>query len=233
MIVPSTIRPCIDWALAHATLFQTNAAQIGLSAGQATTFKNATLGADTAYTSRETAAQAARAATLTQNTAVDALRTAAADTLRVIKAFAEASANPAAVYAIAQIPPPAAPSPRPAPGQPFDFKVTLNPSGSVTLKWKCPNPAGSTGTVYHVYRSVGGGGPVDLGTIGVRSFTDETVPASAAGVGAVYIVQAQRADLLGEPSLPLTVLFGIGGSGAIMITSATSGSTPVPIRNAA
>jgi hypothetical protein len=229
-IVPERLRDAIDFCLVHGNVWQANAALIGLSAAQATAFKAAASSADTAYVARENAANAARAATVNQAGAVAAMRTSAADMLRSIKAFAEASANPSAVYAIAQIPPPATPSPRPAPGQPTDFKVSLNPGGSITLKWKCPNPAGSTGTVYHVYRRIGGvEGPVsDLGTIGVREFTDDTVPSSAGGVGVVYIVQAQRADLVGPASLPMTVQFGVGGGGGggIVITSAFAGTGP-------
>ncbi len=234
-IVPANIRPAIDFCLVHATVWQANALAIGITAGQATAFKNAATAADTSFVARENAANAAKAATVNQASAVSAMRISAADTLRSIKAFAEASANPAAVYAIAQIPPPAVPSPRPAPGQPTDFKVNLNPGGSITLKWKCPNPAGSTGTVYHVYRRIGGAeSPVtDLGTIGVREFTDETVPSSAGGVGVVYIVQAQRAELLGAASLPMTVQFGVGGGGSLAITAAFTGAGPVQVKNAA
>lgn len=237
-IVPDKIREAIDWALAHNSVFLANAASIGLSSGQSTAFKNAALAADAAFSARENAANTARAATLNQNAAVSAMRIVASDTLRAIKAFAEAQANPSAVYALAQIPPPAAPSPRPAPGQPTDFKVTLNPGGSIGLRWKCRNPEGTTGTVYHVFRRVGGpdATPTDLGTVGVREFTDNSVPSSAAASGVTYVVQAQRAELMGEPSLPLTVQFGSGGSGSgggFSIASATSGGVEVPIKNAA
>ncbi|XVJ58467.1 MAG: hypothetical protein HEQ23_03330 [Tepidisphaera sp.] len=234
-IMPDRIRDAIDFCLVRGNVWQANAALIGLSAGQATAFKAAAASADTAYVARENAANAAKSATINQSGAVAAMRTSAADMIRSIKAFAEASANPSAVYAIAQIPPPATPSPRPAPGQPTDFKVSLNPGGSITLKWKCQNPPGSTGTVYHVYRRIGGveGPATDLGTIGVREFTDDTVPSSAGGVGVVYVVQAQRADLVGPASLPMTVQFGIGGGGSIAITSAFTGAGPVPVKNAA
>ena len=33
----------------------------------------------------------------------------------------------------------------------------LNPGGSITLKWKCPNPPGTSGTVYHVARRIADG----------------------------------------------------------------------------
>lgn len=235
-IVPHTLREAIDFCLSHATVWQNNAALLGLSAPQAASFKTATLAADAAFSAREGAAQAARAATVTQASAVAGMRTSAADTLRAIKAFAEAQANPDAVYAIAQIPPPAVPSPRPAPGQPTDFKVSLNPGGSITLKWKCPNPPGTTGTVYHVSRRIGGAeSPLtDLGVVGVRTYTDDTVPSSAGGMGVVYIVQAQRAELVGEASLPVTVQFGAGG---LSIANAFAGegaaATSIPVRNAA
>jgi hypothetical protein len=42
------------------------------------------------------------------------------------------------------------------------------------------------------------------------SFTDETIPTSAAAAGAQYIIQGQRGTLTGEPSDAVTVQFGVG-----------------------
>lgn len=179
------------------------------------------LGARAAYNAQQVAIDAARAATLTSNSSVAAMRTSAGDTIRLIRAFAETQPDPNAVYALANIPAPATPSPRPAPGTPDNFRVELTNSGAIVLKWRCRNPAGTSGTVYHVSRRIGGVGEfTDLGTIGTRTFTDDTVPSSAATQGVVYVVQAQRGDLYGEPSLPLTVTFGQGGGGLTLTLDA-------------
>ena len=45
------------------------------------------------------------------------------------------------------------------------------------------------------------------------TFTDATVPTSAAGQGAQYIIQGQRGTLLGEPSDAVVVQFGVDGGG--------------------
>ena len=73
--------------------------------------------------------------------------------MRLIRAFAESTAKPTVVYNLAQIPPPASPSPAPPPAQPTDLTVTLDASGgSLTLRWKAANPAGTSGTSYIIRR---------------------------------------------------------------------------------
>lgn len=220
-VVPSRTLEAIQFCEDHYPNFLSNAANLGLTAAQATAFKNTVTGARTAFNAQQTALDAARAATLTANSAVAAMRTSAGDTIRLIRAFAETQTNPNTVYSLANIPAPAQPAPRPAPGTPDNFKVELNNDGSITLKWRCRNPAGTTGTVYHVSRRIGGTGEfTELGTIGTRAFTDDSVPSSAATQGVVYIVQAQRGDLYGQQSLPVTVTFGQGGGGLTLTLDA-------------
>jgi hypothetical protein len=119
------------------------------------------------------------------------MRNQVADLIRQIKAYAELQANPATVYAAAQIPPPAAPTPLPAPGKPTDFAVVLNADGSVTLSWNSSDSAASSGAFFAVSRKLPGqsaftgigGAPGSTSESRRPSFTDGTVPASAAEPG--------------------------------------------------
>ena len=45
------------------------------------------------------------------------------------------------------------------------------------------------------------------------TFTDSSIPTSAAAAGAQYIIQGQRGTKIGEASDALTVQFGVDGSG--------------------
>ena len=56
-------------------------------------------------------------------------------------------------YSLASLPTPATPGPRPAPGEPTDFKVELNNDGSTNLTWSCNN-SGNAGTQYLVWRKL-------------------------------------------------------------------------------
>ena len=120
---------------------------------------------------------------------------------------------------LAQIPPPADPSPVPPPGQATDFNVTLGGGGELVLSWKAQHPAGSDRVVYFIGRKLPGESTFAIvGAVGEREFTDASVPSSAAGVGVTYQVTAQRGQVAGTPSVPITITFGIGGSG-LTITS--------------
>ena len=63
-----------------------------------------------------------------------------------------------------------------------------------------------------------------IGAVGLRKFTDQTIPLGTSSVQ--YIVTGQRGTETGLSSSPFTVHFGVGGSG-LTITSQLSGdSTP-------
>jgi len=104
---------------------------------------------------------------------------------------------------------------------PTNFQTILEPDGSVTLSWDAANASASTGTFFTISRKlpgqasfVGIGGAPGITTESRRaSFTDSTVPASAAAAGAQYIVQGFRGTRSGEPSDAVTVQFGLGEGG--------------------
>ena len=86
-----------------------------------------------------------------------------------------------------------------APGEPARFSFMLDAIGALHLKWKCPNPRGSIGTMYKIYRRIDWAGEfVFLGVSGTRSFIDQTIPAGSAAI--TYKIQAIRAKKVGPPA---------------------------------
>lgn len=236
-VLPNSVIEQIEFCEAHWPVWNVAPTTIGLSGPLVLGLKSATEAARLSFNAAQTARQASRAATTTQNGNAAIMRANVADLIRQIKAYAELQSNPATVYAAAQIPPPAAPSPAPAPGKPTDFAVVLNPDGSVTLNWASTDAAASGGAFFTISRKLPGqatfvglgGAPGTTSESRRAFFTDSTVPASAAGAGAQYIVQGFRGTRAGDPCDAVTVQFGIDGGGgfnnASIAPSATSALT--------
>ena len=198
----------LEWCQAHAPVFVSKAAQIGLTPAQATAFNEAVDGAAAALIEHEQAQQTAKAVTQTTDAIFNTLRTSAGDTVRTIRAFAENAADPLTVYTTAQIPPPATPTPAPPPAQPTDLTVTLDATmGALTLRWKASNPPGTSGTSYIIKRRLPGESAFAfIGVSGKKSFVDESLVAGPDSVQ--YTVQGQRGNSSGPVSPIFTVSFG-------------------------
>lgn len=205
----------LQWCQAHAPVWTANAAAIGLTPAQATTFDTQTDALAAAILAQEQAKQNYQVATQEVNGAYAALRASAGDDVRLIRAYAESQSKPEVVYNIAQIPPPAAPTPMPPPGQPTDLTVTLAPSnGDLTLRWKCTNPPGAAGTSYIIRRRLPGESEFTfLGVSGKKEFVDNTLVAGPDSVQ--YTVQGQRSDSSGPLSAIFTVNFGQAPGGGV------------------
>jgi len=216
-IVPRTIPELLSWANDHGNLWALAPTTIGLTAAQANAFKAAVSAASGNVAAASAANEAKKAATTTAQSSISALRNSASDVLATIKAFAESSSNPSAVYAAAQIPPPAPPSPIGPPGTPYEPVVTLRGDGAVIIKWKCNNPPNAVGTVYEVRRRIGGTGAFTyIGVAGVREFVDETLPLGADGV--TYQIVGIRSTVRGNYA-QFNVNFGINGPGFASVSS--------------
>lgn len=219
-IVPRTTAELLQWADTHGTTWTSAAASIGLTAAQVTAFKAKISSARSAVAIQNAANEAKLAATNTARTELNALRESASDLVATIKAYADNAANPNTVYDAAQIPPPAPPTPVPAPGKPTGFAIALESDGSVTLSWEATNSAASSGAFFTISRKLPGQtGFTSLGgasgsTAETRRcfFTDATIPASAASAGAQYIVQGFRGTRAGTPSDAIIVQFGNDGA---------------------
>jgi hypothetical protein len=229
-VLPNGVTDLIEFCESHALTWEQEFAAIGISSQAALNFKNQTSAARAAYNAAQAARDASKAATTTQNGAVRTMRNTASDLIRTIKAYAENQTKPEVVYAAAQIPEPLPPAPLAPPGVPQDIVVTLEPSGAITLSWAAFNAAASSGAFYNVSRKLPGqssfvpigGAPGTTSQSRRMSFTDATIPTSAAGAGGQYIITGQRGVTLGPPSTAITVQFGVDGSGF-----AVSGATGI------
>ncbi|MEA2711480.1 MAG: hypothetical protein QOF78_4081 [Phycisphaerales bacterium] len=221
-IVPHKPAEKITWFEAHEDPFTTNAVAIGTTAAAVSALVALTTAARAKQVAQAAAQEAARTATNEYKDAVAAMAQAGSDILKAVKAKA-AAVGGNSVFNLAQIPPPATPSPVGPPGTPTAFKVMLNPDGSLELTWKCSNPTGAGGTIYQVSRKVGtgaGGNFEIIGGSGQRKFVDATVPAAVASV--TYRIRANRSTVMGTAN-DFTVNFGVGGGGE-MIASVASAS---------
>lgn len=198
----------LEWCEVHESAFIDHAAEIGLTESQALAFKDATVEGGARLLNQEQAKVDAKVATQKVCVAFKDLRNAAGDAVRTIRAFAETSEDPDAVYAIAKIPPLQPPSPLPPPGQPTNLTVLLDSTtGTITLAWKVSNPIGSSGTAYLVRRRLPGETEFEfLGLSGKKTFEDMTLIAGPDSVQ--YTVQGQRGDLSGPISPIFVVNFG-------------------------
>lgn len=229
-VLPETLVEQIQFCESHLPVWTAAPTTIGLTAAQVTALNTATTAARKAYADAQAARQLSKAKTTDLNTSATTMRGQVSDLIRQIKAFAELQATPGTVYAAAQIPEPLPPSPLPAPGIPNNIRVTLEPSGAVTLSWDAVNAAASSGAFYNVSRKLPGqsaytpvgGTPGTTSATRRMSFTDFTVPTSAAGSGANYIIQGQRGTETGEPSEAVVVQFGVDGSGSFQVNGQSS-----------
>lgn len=220
-VLPYGDRNLLEFCEAHVPIWEGSPAGIGLSQAAVNQLKAETVLLRAAYDEAIMAREGSKAATTALKTRATPTRQTAADLIRQIKAFAAMQADPGLIYSAAQIPEPAQPSPAQAPGTPNNVTVTLEPSGAVTLAWDASNSAASTGAFFSVMRKLPGqtaffnvGGSPGATTVSRRmKFTDFTVPTSAAGSGAQYIIQGYRGDRTGQPSEAITVQFGVEGSG--------------------
>jgi hypothetical protein len=94
-----------------------------------------------------------------------------------------------------------------APGEPTNFRFTLDAIGAVRLRWQCNNPRGAIRTMYQIWRQIDGRGFEFLGVSGKRRFIDMTIPPGSAQV--TYRVRGIRSTGNG-PSNDFNVNFGTG-----------------------
>lgn len=229
-VYPPTVAEQLAFCEGHWPVWTTAPTTIGLTAAQVTAFKAQTIALRTAFDAANAARMASKGATTTLNTQAGLLKTNAGDLIRAIKTYAELQAVPGTVYAAAQIPEPANPSPLPAPGVANSIVVTLQSSGAVTLSWLADFASASSGAFYNIFRKLPGqsqftsigGAPGSTSESRTMSFTDNTVPTSAAANGVQYVIQGQRGTNTGEASEAITVQFGIDGGGSFNIAGATT-----------
>ncbi|XVJ60354.1 MAG: hypothetical protein HEQ23_13550 [Tepidisphaera sp.] len=203
-VLPEQINERIMWFEQRINSWQASPALIGLTAAQCTSLKNAIVAARSAFDAAALARIASKNATIGQRTNVNAMTDLGSDALRFIKAFAESQPNPNAVYQAASVPPPLPPSPPGPPEPPTDVVGDPNADGTVTIRWK-----GSTAnqTFFTIWRRVGNLPQwFQIGSVALKSFRDDTVPAGVPSVS--YVIRAQRNNAVSAASDEATVNFG-------------------------
>lgn len=220
--IPDRDQDLIQFAVDHAEPWVQNAAQIGIPPAAAAQFGTLMNEAQNAFNAARAAREASKAATVTQDTALKNLRNAAGDLVKLIRAFAPTTSDPAKVYATALIPPPADPQRNQPPTAATNLKASLDATtGEIKVTWKAVQT--EPGVSYIVKRrtpSTSGGSFVFLGVAtGRKSFVDTTIPAGVTQLE--YVVQPQRARLTGPESAILTVRFGPGGAGSANVAFST------------
>lgn len=214
--VPTNPKLRMEWYESHVAQIALNAVAVGTTTTATTDLSTKTLAARTKYNAKLEAENAAKVATSEWHSAIEAMATAGSAIIDQIRAKAR-TVGGNSIYELAGIPAPATPTPVPPPGQPTDLKVALDATGALTLKWKCVNPPGASGTTYNVFRRIGAVGEFSfLGGSGVREITDASVPAGAALV--MYKIQGVRSTSVG-PWNTFNVFFGVDTGGAAMVTS--------------
>lgn len=206
-IVPNTQLGKVQFYEEHNAPWTANATAIGLLSGDVTSMGTKTLAARAAYNAHTAAQLTSKAATQTYSDAVNTMATFGSTLIKKIKV--KAATDGAGVYALAQIPAPALPTPVGPPGMPFGFVATLQPNGSLELTWKCTNPSGAGGTNYDVSRKLSTESDfTSIGKTGKKTFLDTTVPGAVAQI--TYQITAFRSTATGTAAQFL-VNFGVSG----------------------
>jgi hypothetical protein len=219
-VIPKKIVERIQFYENHTGPFTTNAVAIGISSADATSLDAKTVAARDAYSAHQAAKQAAEAATTALYNAMAALSTEGAALIEKIRAHAKQTGNDN-IFNLAQIPPPATPQPKGAPGAVTAFTATLTGNGALETAWECANPPGTMGTIYQIYRRIdGAGGFVYVGGSGEKRYEDDTIPAGTFKVE--YQIQAVRSRKVG-PWTTFTVLFSTD-SGTGVTSAAVQGA---------
>jgi hypothetical protein len=216
--VPTEQAAKIAWFRARVAAWNANLALLGLTAPEMAQLVAQLEAAEDGLAERTEADNVAKGKTLILNAAIETLATTGGRLINKIRANAELAADPVAVFAAAQVPAPATPSPVGAPGQPTEFVATLLVGGDVESSWKCAQPAGAVGTTYQVYRRFTPGAAWEfVGACGERKYVDATIPAGTGFV--MYKVRGIRSTMAG-PWGEFNVTFGAGaGEGGATVTA--------------
>ncbi len=199
----------IEFFEARLAQWAANAVGIGVQPAAVASLQALVTAARAAFNAQQTQAATAKASTATFHVKADDMAEFGGDLIKTIKAFAETSNNPN-VYALANVPAPAAPTPAGPPVAPTSLDATMNADGSITLKWKGSLEARQ---FFSIWRTLPGqGAATQIGSIAAKEFLDSSVPRGLTQV--VYSVRAHRDTLISEPSDNIVVYFGaVGGGG--------------------
>jgi hypothetical protein len=142
-VLPNSRALTIAWFRQRITNWSANAAALGLSIDHVTGLATRLDAAETKLDEANTIRSQSEGVTFEYHVNADDLKSFGADLIKVIKAKAEADGDPS-LYALAQIPPPAAPAPLGPPAQPTYLTGVLGSFGEIELRWKGSRRGGTS-----------------------------------------------------------------------------------------
>lgn len=217
--VPGGDRESLEFTQQRVAAWTAAGANIGLAPEDIAAVTQTNGDATTALSTRLQKANEAKASTVTWHAAAATNRTTARELVRKIRFFATQQADPDAVYALAQIPPPKDREALPKPPVPTNLRVTLDTQGRAVLKFDGSRYGSTIFAVQRQTVPLAGqpGAWADVKTIQEREFTDTTTPAGVAGVN--YRVRAERPVGVSAYSSPVGLPLGAGGNQQFVATS--------------
>jgi hypothetical protein len=210
-VLPSARDEMIQWFEDRIAEWGTHSAELGIDMEQLTELTTLISNARTVRDDAVAARIASKDATVSYYNGSDALRTYGSNIIKIIKARADADPD---LYAVASIPPPAAPTPAGAPEQPTDITVTLQPGGGLRISWKGTISQAAYFSVYR--RSEGESNFTLLDSPKDKFYDDTSIPSGANTV--TYYIQARRDDFRVN-SNHVQVSFGAGGATALALAA--------------
>ena len=208
------------WLESVNALWNTNAVAIGLTSAQTLSFATTLINARADFTSVETIRTESKTTTQDWYTASNGIRDAASGMIAAIKGFADNSATPTAILALAGLTPTDPRQPAAPPQQASILNAVLGGDGSVTINFQGNGPIGTVWQVSRKLPSETGFSFIGNADASTKSFTDGTVPAGI--VSADYQVQGIRGSVTGPVSFGFNVKFGTPAVPVTIITAPTS-----------
>lgn len=193
----------IEYFEVHAPIWTTNGLALGLDPLEAAALGVETTDARTAYDAAIAARDASKAATLDYYQKVEQMHNRGSGLLGQIRGKVDSSGD-TSLYVLAQVEPPADPTPAPPPDPATDLGGFINNVGDIDLSWR---GSLSNGTYYTVWRKLPSENDFfQVASSGTLQWTDSTVPAATTFVQ--YIVYAHRDSFTSAPTEPIAILFG-------------------------
>jgi len=208
--LPRNVQDLLEVAGTALPVWTANAAGVGLTPLQCTEMADAEEATQAKRSDALALRSASKAATSQMNEAAGELRTLMQQAIDRIRVFALSSADPKAVFDLAQIPAPAEPSPLPPPEAPTMTTADPNADGTATISWKGSQQGGA---FFTIWRKVGDAGAwTQIGAVAAKKFTDFAVPNPGVTEGATlfYGVRCQRNVEVSAMSVPATITYGTG-----------------------
>ena len=203
-VLPESRLAQIEWFEQRLAAWVANAEAIGLTPAQVTQLQSEIAAARVSYNSAQQARADSKSATVTFYANSDIMSEDGRDLIKTIKAYAETTGDPN-VYALANVPPPAEPTPAGPPDTPTNVTGVINSDGAVELKW---NGTLASRTFFEVLRKIEGETTwTVIDSIGAKSFLDATVPFGTTSVQ--YRVRAKRGEFTSPANDPITIRLGV------------------------